>query len=46
MAHHGVSAEVMERAITDALDCSRICVETLSYCLHQGGRHVEAEHIR
>jgi hypothetical protein len=46
MAGRGMSAEVMDRAVTDALDCSRICEETLSYCLRQGGRHVEAEHIK
>ena len=46
MAAQGMTKDVMDRAITDALDCSRICEETLSYCLHQGGRHVEAEHIK
>jgi hypothetical protein len=46
MAEQGVAKDVMARAIADALDCSRICEETLSYCLRQGGRHVEPEHIK
>jgi hypothetical protein len=42
----GMTTDVTSRAINDALECSRICEETLSYCLQQGGRHVEAEHIK
>ena len=40
------SRDVIARAISDALECLRTCEETLSYCLHQGGRHVEAEHMK
>lgn len=39
-------AEVTARAVRDALECVRVCEETLSYCLRQGGRHVEAEHLK
>jgi hypothetical protein len=46
MTGQGLPAGVMEHAITDALECSRICEETLAYCLQQGGRHVEPEHIK
>jgi hypothetical protein len=41
-----MSAEVRARAISDALECLRVCEETLSCSLHQGGRHVEAEHVK
>jgi hypothetical protein len=46
MPSGNMSPEVRARAISDAFECSRICEETLSYCLHQGGRHVEAEHVK
>ena len=32
--------------ITMCSDCHAICVSTISHCLAQGGRHVEASHIR
>jgi hypothetical protein len=35
----------MDACIEDCLDCHRTCVETLSYCLQQGGKHAEAEHV-
>ncbi|WP_213454829.1 four-helix bundle copper-binding protein [Rhizomonospora bruguierae] len=38
--------DVTTQAIDDTLECSRICEETLPYCLQQGGRHVEPEHIK
>jgi hypothetical protein len=46
MATRNTNDEVMARAIHDALECMRVCEETVSYCLHQGGRHVEAEHLK
>jgi hypothetical protein len=36
----------MEQCIRDCLDCHRVCLETVTYCLQQGGRHTEAAHIR
>lgn len=35
----------MQRCISDCLDCYRVCRETVTYCLTQGGRHAEASHI-
>jgi hypothetical protein len=46
MAAGNMRVEVIARAVRDALECLRVCEETLSYCLHQGGRHVEAEHLK
>jgi hypothetical protein len=40
-----MESQLMTRAINDALDCYRVCEETLTYCLQQGGRHAEATHI-
>jgi hypothetical protein len=40
-----MSAE-MERCIENCMECHRICVETGTYCLQMGGRHVEANHMR
>jgi hypothetical protein len=28
------------------LECANICDQTLAYCLEQGGKHVNAEHIK
>jgi hypothetical protein len=46
MATGHMHAEVMARATRDVLECWRVCEETVSYCLHRGGRHVEAEHLK
>jgi len=39
-----ISAD-MERCIENCLECHRVCLETLSYCWEQGGRHVERRHL-
>lgn len=36
----------MDQAITDSLNCHRICVETIAYCLKMGGKHVESDHMQ
>jgi hypothetical protein len=36
----------MEQCITDCLDCHSMCVQTVTYCLQQGGKHAEQSHIR
>lgn len=36
----------MEQCIQECLDCHHICLETVAYCLQQGGRHADAAHIR
>lgn len=51
MAHHssGMTAHssgTLAHGVTAALECHRICEETINYCLQQGGRHAEASHIR
>lgn len=40
------NADLMHKGVADALECHRVCEETISYCLQQGGRHAEASHIR
>lgn len=32
--------------IERCLDCHKACTETMVYCLQQGGKHAEANHIR
>ncbi|MCX9193226.1 hypothetical protein C3Y87_17830 [Carbonactinospora thermoautotrophica] len=36
----------MQRAVMDALECHRVCEETIGHCLQAGGRYAEASHIR
>src|SRR5436190_238299 len=36
----------MEQCIQNCLDCHRICLETVTWCLQQGGKHAGAQHIR
>ncbi|MFP2926287.1 four-helix bundle copper-binding protein [Pyxidicoccus sp. 3LG] len=36
----------MRQCIQNCLECHRVCVETLAYCLQKGGRHAEAKHVR
>jgi hypothetical protein len=40
------SHQEMQQCIQNCLDCHRICLETVTYCLQQGGHHAEASHIR
>lgn len=35
----------MQACIEDCLDCHSICLETITYCLEQGGKHADPEHI-
>ena len=35
----------MEQAIRDSLDCYRVCIETITYCLKKGGRLTEPDHV-
>ncbi len=39
------SAE-MEECIRKCVECSRVCAETITHCLHKGAKHAEASHIR
>ena len=36
----------LEDCIENCLECYRVCVETLQYCLRMGGAHAELAHIR
>lgn len=38
--------EQMQTCIQECLACHRICLETVTYCLEQGGRHADLDHIR
>ena len=40
-----LSTEMLD-CIRRCSDCHRACAETLMYCLQQGGRHAESNHIR
>jgi hypothetical protein len=40
-----VSAQLAQ-CIKDCQQCHQVCLETINYCLQQGGRHAEANHIR
>src|SRR5688572_31052060 len=39
-------SDEMLRCIELCLDCHKACVQTIPYCLQQGGHHAEANHIR
>jgi hypothetical protein len=36
----------MQACIQNCLDCHSLCLETIIYCLKQGGKHTALEHIR
>lgn len=36
----------MQKCIQNCLDCHGICLNTVTYCLQQGGMHAEPAHIR
>jgi len=38
-------SDVVQKCITNCLDCYRTCAETTAQCLKMGGEHVEAKHI-
>lgn len=42
---HQVEGQLQE-CIDRCQSCQEICLETVSYCLEQGGKHAAAEHIR
>ena len=35
----------MQQCIQECLNCHSTCLQTVTYCLQQGGRHAEAGHI-
>src|SRR5262249_12424204 len=36
----------IQRCINECLNCHSICLSTVTYCLQQGGKHAEAQHIQ
>lgn len=36
----------LRNCVEQCLDCHRVCLHTINYCLSQGGDHAAAEHIR
>ncbi len=42
--HHRLGTE-MEQCIKLCEECHHTCLETITYCLGQGGKHAEASHI-
>ena len=36
----------VQKCIELCQDCHKACLETIPYCLQQGGRHARADHIR
>ena len=45
-AKHSDYSEQMLVCIQNCQDCHRACLQTLTYCMSQGGRHANAEHLR
>jgi hypothetical protein len=41
---HQVSSE-MQQCIQNCLDCHSACLNTVTYCIQQGGQHAEAAHV-
>ena len=42
---HNINDE-MQQCIQNCLDCHSMCLNTIAYCLEQGGHHAEPSHIR
>jgi hypothetical protein len=42
---HHISAE-MRDCIQECQSCQAVCLETVTHCLHAGGKHAEENHIR
>ena len=40
-----IASSDMQACISNCLECHRVCLETVAYCLEKGGRHAEARHI-
>lgn len=36
----------MQECIQNCQECHSICIETAQHCLHMGGKHAEAVHVR
>ena len=45
-ATHSDYSEPMLACIQNCQDCHRACLQTLVYCMQQGGRHARPDHLR
>jgi hypothetical protein len=47
MTHHTAAhrPQAMNDCIDNCTQCHAICLETINYCLSQGGKHAAADHI-
>src|SRR3546814_14531229 len=46
MTHHAIHRDSQMQACIDACtECHAVCLETMNYCLSQGGQHAAPEHI-
>lgn len=36
----------MQHCIQQCTNCHNVCTQTVSYCLEQGGKHAQADHVR
>lgn len=46
MPDHKHVTDEMRRCAEECHRCHGVCLETIQYCLHMGGKHVEPHHIR
>lgn len=47
MAHHlATKSGAMEQCIQRCSDCHDVCLETVTWCLEQGGEHASPSHIK
>jgi hypothetical protein len=44
--NHPVTAQAMHDAARATQECEAICIDTIQYCLQQGGAHVESSHMK
>lgn len=45
-SHSHQQSPEMQQCIQLCQECHNICLQTVTHCLHMGGMHVEAAHIR
>ena len=38
-------SDEVKRCIENCRECHKVCQETLSYCLDEGGKHAESSHL-
>ena len=46
MQNHQHLSEEMRRGAQECHRCHDVCLETISYCLHMGGKQADPHHIR